>query len=180
MSFADYLTLLRLVLVPFFLFFFLRSDYKVAFVLFAVAGFTDLVDGSIARILKRQTRIGALLDPIADKALMVTTVTCLLVLNIVPLWFFLLIVVRDVMILGGLGYLKIKKIEVVLKPVWSSKLATLSNIAMVIFGFLAYLYSNAFGHWFVFFLWTSTVLVFVSGWQYLVIGCNILRQRNAL
>ncbi|MDO8526422.1 MAG: CDP-alcohol phosphatidyltransferase family protein [Deltaproteobacteria bacterium] len=175
MSLADLLTVSRLVLVPFFLFAFLRGDYFLAFILFAIAAFTDLVDGTVARILKRQTRFGAVLDPIADKVLMVTTVACLLVLKIIPLWFFILLAVRDVMILSGLAWLKVKKIQVPLHPLKTSKFATLSNIAMVVFGFLTFL-----GHplqlWFHIFLFISTLLIFVSGWQYASIGFGILKR----
>lgn len=182
MSLADFLTLLRLVLVPFFLICFLKGNYFCAFVLFSIAGFTDLVDGTIARLLKTQTRVGAMLDPIADKALMLTTVTCLLILQIIPLWFFLMTVTRDILILGGMGYLKVKKIKVVLKPVWSSKFGTLSNIIMVVSGFLAFLKPNAvflgqdFHFWFRGFLWSSAALIVVSGFEYAAAGIRILRR----
>ncbi|MDP2600880.1 MAG: CDP-alcohol phosphatidyltransferase family protein [Deltaproteobacteria bacterium] len=184
MSLADFLTILRLVLVPFFLFCFLKGNYFCAFVLFSIAGFTDLVDGTIARLLKTQTRVGAMLDPIADKALMLTTVTCLLILKIIPLWFFLMTVTRDMLILGGLGWLKFKKIRVSLKPVWSSKFGTLSNIIMVIFGFLAFLRPDAFflgegfQFWFHAFLWSSAALIVVSGFEYAAAGLRILRRNT--
>jgi len=182
MSLADFLTISRLVLVPFFLFCFLKGNYFCAFVLFSIAGFTDLVDGTIARLLKTQTRMGAMLDPIADKALMLTTVTCLLILKIIPLWFFLLAVSRDICILAGLGWLKFKKIKVALKPVWSSKFGTLSNIIMIVFGFLAFLKPHAaflgqdFQFWFKGFLWSSAALIVVSGFEYAIAGMRILKR----
>ena len=186
MNIADSLTLLRLALVPFFLWRFLVGDYELAFILFVIAGLTDLVDGTIARVLKQQTRFGALLDPIADKALMVTTFACLLYLRIVPWWFFALLAIRDVAILSGLAYLQCKKIKVELKPVYASKLATLTNIFLVIFGFLQFFYPahiflmRSFLFWFEATLALATTLVLLSAIQYFWIGVKILRRRKML
>lgn len=180
MTFADGLTILRIVLVPFFLVSFLKGEFKLAFLFFTVAGVTDLIDGSIARWLKHPTELGAFLDPIADKALMVTTVTCLLLAQIIPFWFFLLVVARDFAILGGLVFLKIKKIPFELKPVLTSKVGTLSNILLVICGFLSFLYPTLyflrqpFSFWFEIFLWLSTTLVVISSGQYCYTGLKIL------
>lgn len=176
MSFADGLTLLRLLLVPFILACFVGGYYRAAFILFVIAGVTDLVDGFIARLLRRQTRFGAVLDPIADKALMVTTIACLLILKVVPLWFFLLLALRDGAILGGLAWFKIRKIKIELKPLWSSKLATLVNLVTVIFGFTLVL-GYPLKLWFHLSLAASTVLILLSAVQYGRVGLQIIRER---
>lgn len=184
MTFADLLTISRLLLVPFFLIAFLMGEFMVAFILFAIAGVTDLIDGSIARWLKKQTELGAFLDPIADKALMMTTVTCLLLAQIIPLWFFVIAVARDLSILTGLAYLRRKKIPFELKPLLASKIGTLSNIILIIFGFLSFLkptllfFSKPFTFWFLLFLGVSTTLILVSGCQYAILGFNILKKRS--
>ncbi len=185
MTLADVLTILRLLIVPFFLWTFLTGRFMTAFILFTIAGVTDLIDGSIARWTKQETELGAFLDPIADKALMVSTVSCLLLAGIIPVWFFLLVVVRDISILSGLAYLRLKKIVFELKPVWASKIGTLSNILFVVFAFLKFLKPTAlfltrpFSFWFEIFLWTSAVLVVVSGCQYVYIGLRIARYGQA-
>lgn len=176
MSFADVLTLSRLILVPFIIVCFVQGNYWCAFVLFAIAGFTDLVDGTIARLLKRQTRVGAVLDPIADKALMVTTFACLLVLKIIPLWFFLLLAARDVCILSGLAYFKCRKVEIELKPLWTSKLATLANIGTVVLGFLDF-FGYPVHFFFLALLALSTILVLSSAIQYGLIALKVIRQK---
>lgn len=184
MTIADALTLLRLILVPFFLTAFLLGEFFTAFVLFTIAGVTDLVDGSIARLLKQPSRLGAFLDPIADKALMVTTVTCLLLAEIIPFWFFLLVVVRDLTILGGLAFLRIKKIDFELKPVLASKFGTLSNIILVVFAFLSFLKPTAvflgltLSLWMNIFLAISTALIVISAVQYGITGLQILKNRH--
>lgn len=183
MTAADCLTLLRLALVPFFLAAFLIGEFGWAFWLFVAAGITDLIDGSVARWLNHPTRFGAFLDPIADKALMVTTVSCLLMAEAIPLWFFLLVVFRDCSILLGLAWFRIKKVPFELKPVMASKVATLSNIILVVFSFLKFLkptwlfLGQPFSFWFALFLGFSTFLIVVSGTQYFFAGIGILRKR---
>ena len=178
MHLADLLTLLRLVLVPIFLWRFLVGDYHTSFILFIIAGGTDLIDGTVARLLKTQTRFGALLDPIADKALMVTTLACLLYLQIIPWWFFVLLAGRDIAILSGLAYIQRQKMNVELKPLISSKIATLTNILLVIFGFLKFFdptsifVERSFGG----ILILATLLVLLSAIQYAWIGVGILRR----
>ena len=181
---ADFLTVLRLVLVPLFLWAFLAGDYSKALAFFAVAGFTDLVDGTVARLLKKQTRLGAILDPIADKALMAATFACLWMARIIPWWFFLLVIGRDLMIVGGLAYLQWRKIDAALKPYWTSKWATLFQIATVVFGMTGFLkpawqllgwpLSDIMS----FFLAAATLLIAISGIQYFLRGIKIL-QRHA-
>lgn len=183
MTIADYLTVLRLVLVPFFLVTFLKGEFMTAFFLFAVAGGTDLIDGTVARLLKKPSELGAYLDPIADKALMVTTVTCLLLAQIIPLWFFLLVVARDSAILTGLAWCRFKRIKIEMQPVMSSKIGTLSNIILVVCGFLTFLkptlrfLTYPFSFWFTVFLWTSTGLVIISTIQYTYKGCRVLTKK---
>ncbi|MBI4124663.1 MAG: CDP-alcohol phosphatidyltransferase family protein [Deltaproteobacteria bacterium] len=182
MTLADVLTILRLILVPCFLWAFLAGEFMTAFWFFVAAGVTDLVDGSIARLTKQETELGAFLDPIADKALMVSTVTCLLLAQVIPWWFFGLVVARDLSILSGLAWFRFKKVSFELKPLWTSKMGTLVNIVLVVFAFLKFLQPVAlflgrpFSFWFAIFLALSTVLVVVSGCQYAYIGTRILRH----
>jgi len=179
-SLADLLTLGRLILVPFILFYFQRGSYSVAFILFLIAGATDLIDGTIARVLKRQTRFGAVLDPIADKVLMGSIFACLWFSQVIPLWFFLLVVGRDVMIMSGLAYLRWKRIVVALNPLWTSKYATLMQLGTAIFGILAFLYPGSgwiwpFSVYLNIFLYAAATLIFISGCLYVRRGIRILK-----
>lgn len=81
---ANILTLSRLVLVPVFLACFIFKFYFIAFLTFTIASFTDLVDGSVARMMKQHSQLGALLDPIADKLLMITAFSCLVSVRFIP------------------------------------------------------------------------------------------------
>lgn len=182
MTFADFLTFGRLLMVPFFLGFFLSGEFVVAFWIFTVAGVTDLVDGSIARWMKQQSQFGAFWDPVADKALMMSTVFCLLLAGLIPFWFFLLVFGRDIAILCGLAWMKIGRVNFVLEPVLTSKFGTLSNLCFVILTFLAFLHPSVlflgrlFDFWATLFLISSTFLILISAGQYTVTGLKLIRS----
>jgi cardiolipin synthase len=95
------LTLLRILAVPFFLSFLAEGSYDTAFVVFVAAGVTDAVDGAIARLTDTRTDLGAHLDPLADKLLLVSSFITLGILGLVPIQLMILVIVRDAVILGG-------------------------------------------------------------------------------
>ncbi len=77
------------------------QEYEVALVLFAIAGVSDGVDGYLARRFHWESHWGAVMDPLADKLLLVTTAAILATKGILPLWLFVIMMGRDLMIVGG-------------------------------------------------------------------------------
>lgn len=136
MTVANAITLVRIVLAPVFIYFFATGARGEALVVFAIAGGSDLIDGTVARLLKQPSTWGALLDPMADKVLLESAFVCLVIAGVVPLWFFLLAFGRDLMIVGGIIYLRVRRIPLRMHPLWSSKFATLMQIATIIVGLL--------------------------------------------
>src|SRR6516164_3748097 len=104
----------RLLLVPLTIWLILGGRYGVAFWVFVVAGVSDALDGFIAKRFDRRTRLGALLDPVADKALLVSVYLTLCVAGELWTWLVILVVFRDVMIVGG--FLLIQAVAAVPKP----------------------------------------------------------------
>jgi len=101
---ANLITLLRVVLIPFFLVALLYQDYKIAFFIFLCAGISDALDGFIARFFKQKTQLGAIMDPIADKLMLATAFISLAVPQkgeayIIPIWVAVLVLSRDVVII---------------------------------------------------------------------------------
>src|SRR5689334_10199017 len=94
-------TLARLLLTPFVIFAILDGRHTSALLLFALAGFTDFLDGFAARRLKLATQSGAYLDPIADKCLLSGVFLALAAARIVPSWVVILIFGRDLLIFAG-------------------------------------------------------------------------------
>ncbi len=95
------LTASRLALAPFVAWRLMLHDVEGAFWLFAVAATTDLLDGWLARLLDQKSDFGALLDPIADKVMLLTTLSFLALTHLLPMWLLWLVLLRDVVILSG-------------------------------------------------------------------------------
>ena len=95
------LTILRLLLVPPLAVLLLRGDYTTALWVAAIAGLTDALDGALARGFGWQSWLGGVLDPLADKLLLVTGYACLWWQGVVPTWLVALILGRDLIIVAG-------------------------------------------------------------------------------
>ncbi|WP_272699941.1 CDP-diacylglycerol--glycerol-3-phosphate 3-phosphatidyltransferase [Desulfovibrio sp. Fe33] len=128
------LTVVRILLTPLFVVAYVGENFNLAWMLFAVAGLTDAFDGFLARIWNQRTQLGAVLDPLADKALLVTSFICLAVKGWIPFWFAVLVVSRDLIIVGGLAVLAFLGVDVKnrIKPIWISKFNTAAQILFVV------------------------------------------------
>ena len=126
------ITLLRIALVPVFILVLEAQDYVLALIIFIVAGLTDGLDGFIAKRYNLATRLGAILDPMADKILLVSAYVMLAVLDHLPFWLVLTVGFRDLLIIGG--YLIYTSLvgEVDVRPTYLSKFNTVLQIALVI------------------------------------------------
>ena len=120
----------RLCAVPLAFWLVVERRLDAAFYLFVLAGMSDAVDGWLARRFGGNS-IGALLDPVADKALLVTMYVTLAVVQELPDWLAILVVFRDLLIVGGVIILGILGQPVVIRPLYVSKLNTLLQIVLV-------------------------------------------------
>ncbi|MDP2922536.1 MAG: CDP-alcohol phosphatidyltransferase family protein [Candidatus Omnitrophota bacterium] len=145
MSFADKVTILRILLIPIFvsfLFYFDEKHLYLRYVLLGVFGLavlTDYFDGLVARIKKEKSEIGQVIDPLADKLLLLTAFIALYALrkslplsSNIPLWVVLIIVSRDLIILLGVMILYFLKIEVPIAPSMWGKLTTFFQMLTVL------------------------------------------------
>jgi cardiolipin synthase len=126
------ITLVRLGLVPVFIVVLKAQDYTVALLVFAVAGLSDGLDGFIAKRFNLVTRLGAILDPLADKVLLVSAYIMLTVLGHLPFWLVLTVGFRDLLIVGG--YLVYTSLigPVAMRPTYLSKFNTFLQITLVV------------------------------------------------
>jgi cardiolipin synthase len=120
----------RLCAVPMAFWMVLEHRLDLAFFLFVGAGVSDAVDGWLARRYGGNA-LGAILDPVADKALLVTMYATLAVVKVLPDWLAILVVFRDVVIVGGVILLGVLGQKVSIKPLWISKLNTTLQILLV-------------------------------------------------
>lgn len=127
------ISLLRIVLIAPILYFIVENRHDLALILFFVAGFSDGLDGYLAKTFGWHTRLGALLDPVADKLLVAGCFITLAVTGLIPVWLAIVVVFRDVVIVGGATayHFLIKPVEG--EPSTVSKLNTLLELFLVLF-----------------------------------------------
>ncbi len=127
------LTAIRLVLAPFVAWRLAEYDVEGAFWLFVFAAVTDLLDGNLARMLNQKSVLGAWLDPIADKVMLLTTLTMLCLTELLPLWLLWVVLIRDGVILAGAEAYRRLTGGLDVRPTLSGKLATALEFILVSF-----------------------------------------------
>lgn len=149
MTFATLITLARISLVPVFAFFAIRysegvlsgaaqePDRWIAISLFVIAASSDGIDGFVARRFNQCSKLGAFLDPVADKLLLLTGIITLSLFPWgennwhIPVWFATLVIARDIIILGGICILHYLKRQVPIKPSWIGKICTACQMTLL-------------------------------------------------
>jgi cardiolipin synthase len=170
LTLANQLTILRIMLIPAFVLLVVYGHLGWALVTFLVAGITDALDGLIARRAGQRTSLGAWLDPMADKLLLVTTFIVLTLpaiplTNHVPIWLTVLLISRDIVIVGVVAIVNLAVGPRTFRPSMWGKLATgtyiLTSIVVMYFNYLrepSVLVSVA--------VWLSLALTLISGADY--------------
>ena len=126
------LTLLRLLAIPGFLILLEDGRSRDALAVFVAAGVTDGLDGAIARLTHTKTALGAMLDPLADKLLLLSAFIALGFMHTVPRWLTVIVISRDVMLVFGYGFLFMFTQEMLeIRPTASGKLSTFLQLASV-------------------------------------------------
>jgi len=138
LSIPNLITLGRILLVPVVVWAIAQNLMWVAFVLFVCAGISDAVDGYIAKRFNMGSELGAYLDPLADKALIVSIYVTLGIAGTIPRWVVILVVSRDIMIIGAVMLSWLMGSPLKVKPLLVSKLNTVAQIvfACVVLGTL--------------------------------------------
>ena len=139
------LSIIRIILTVPIVIALLKEQYILTLSLFLVAGITDALDGWIAKQFSFQSRLGSILDPMADKILLTCSFIALYWIGIMPLWLLMIIFVRDIIIVAGaLGYFlgEISRDSDMLEPSLISKFNTVLQIALVLFLLLIQIYTE--------------------------------------
>jgi cardiolipin synthase len=169
-------TLSRLVLTPFVIAAILDRRHATALGLFAVAGFTDFLDGAAARRLKLTTQVGAYLDPIADKCLLSGVFLALAIARIVPRWVVAIIFARDLLILAGTGMVllltRIRRFPPSIWGKWSTFIQIVTAVAWMARNAVQTPAMDSLAE---LMLWPCLGLTIYSGLDYTVRGIRISR-----
>jgi len=129
-SIPNLITLGRILLVPVIVWAMVSGEMLIAFVLFLVAGVSDAVDGFLAKRFNMTSELGSYLDPLADKALIMSIYVTLGIAGTIPRWLVILVVSRDIMIIGAVMLSWLIGSPVKVKPLLVSKLNTVAQIVL--------------------------------------------------
>ena len=133
MTIANLITLARVALVPVILYLLIEGLYGPALALFVLAGISDAVDGAIARFFDQRSDLGVVLDPLADKLLLVSVFIVLGVIEALPAWLVVLAVSRDVVIVAGVVIARLFERPIDVAPLMVSKVNTTAQILLAAF-----------------------------------------------
>ena len=132
MSLPNAITLFRFFLIPFILYFLFHEYFLVSTLLILFAAFTDLLDGYVARRYNQVTKSGILLDPLADKLLIVVVGVYFISRGLLPLWFILALFYRDISLLFGMLALLYYQREALVPSKLMGKVSAACNILLLI------------------------------------------------
>lgn len=180
MNLPNKLTMFRVILIPFFVFFLLAPYFEgygnyVAVAIFIVASLTDLLDGKIARKYNLVTNFGKFMDPLADKLLVCSAMICLVELKLLPAWIVILIIARE-FIISGFRLIASDNGVVIAASYWG-KFKTTFQMLMVIVLLLNF-DIPAFKILGTVLIWIATILTVVSLIDYIVKNKDVLKEQK--
>jgi len=171
MNIPNALTLIRFLLIPVYLYIFFSSinnSFVYSMLIFFLAGITDVLDGFIARRFNMITKWGTLLDPLADKLMLLTVLFSLSYTNIIPHWVFFIVFLKEALMIVG-GFTLFKKHETVIAAKYYGKAATV--LFYVAIGTL--IFHKTYG---TYLLYCAIFLAFFALYNYLIHYIYIKKQ----
>ncbi len=176
MNLANKITIARILLIPLFIAFMLYSKLDLAIIVFLIAVISDAVDGYIARASRQKTKLGAMLDPIADKILIISAFVCLVFVKDLPYtmrippYVLIIVISRDAIILLGAVIIYMLKGDIDIKPSPLGKITTFLQMLTVIFILTQLKYSGL--------IWNVMIaFTVISGFEYILRGSRVLSER---
>lgn len=163
------ITFIRIIIIPAFVTALIYKRYDYALFLFIFAAVSDALDGLMARVTKQKTKLGAFLDPLADKSLLVTSFILFSVYDWIPLWLTITVISRDVIVVLGWILLYLTSHITKIEPLLIGKAAIASQLVLIAYTLLSINmnYIPPAAGWM---FWTVAVLTIVSGIQYIYKG----------
>ena len=180
MNLPNKLTTLRVIMIPFFVFFLLWQNGEnhtfrmIALALFIIASLTDLLDGKIARKYNLVTNFGKFMDPLADKLLVCSALICLIELNALPAWMVIIIISRE-FIISGFRLIAADN-GIVIAASWWGKAKTISQMIMIIL--LVADFGGVFDMIGQVMIYLALVLTVVSLVDYIAKNKQVLKMQN--
>jgi cardiolipin synthase len=176
MNLPNYITLLRIILIPFFINLMIYHYYREALVVFIFACVTDALDGMIARFTKTQTELGAFLDPMADKLLIVSAFVTLVLMDMLPVWLVIIVISRDMILVLGSIAIYFTGYKFTAKPSIIGKTTTVMQLVVVTLSLVMKNFGTETGLMTMLY-WLTAGFTLASGIQYVARGTKIVGQK---
>lgn len=174
MNLPNLLSIIRILLVPVFIIYMLNNRMLESLVVFIIAVVSDALDGFIARVFHQKSNLGAHLDPLADKILLISAYVTLAIFKLIPSWLAVLTISRDVLILLGVLVLYLYRYPVRIKPSILSKATTCMQVVTILIvlsnGYLGIQFLKVYS------IWATASVTIASGLQYMREGLIILNR----
>ncbi len=173
MNLPNYITLLRVILIPFFINLMIYGYYREALIVFVAACMTDALDGMIARLMNKKTELGAFLDPMADKLLILSAFVTLVLLGRLPVWLVIIVVSRDAILTMGSLVIYVTTHHLTIQPTMIGKLTTVMQLIIVTLSLVLMNYGTEMG-FMTMLQWITAAVTIASGVQYVMRGMKMV------
>ncbi len=182
LTISNFLTFSRILIIPIIVFGIFYKSWSLVFILYLFAGLTDLLDGYVARLLNQETSLGKLLDPVADKLLIVFSFTALAFISspsfLIPKWFVFVVLIRELILFFGSIYLFKKKVKFKIEPTIWGKLTTFFQLIFILWLFICSFFSWVPAKTYYVLLGLLTVFSIMSLFHYIKIGLSFFLNRK--
>ncbi len=179
MGLANWLTTLRILLIPVFVTLLVYREAAAALLVFCLASLTDMLDGYIARS-RGPTRLGAFLDPVADKLLLTSGFVTLTWLKVIPFWIAAVVVSRDLVLSVGVLVIHVAGGTVHPAPSWLGKLSTVFQMATVLAAMASFYFRLLPAEAPRALAWVTAAFTVGSGLQYIIQGLKQLEAPTGI
>ena len=169
LNIPNVLTLARILLTPFIVFAILEQQPTLALLLMGAAGLTDMLDGAIARYFNQRSVVGAFMDPLADKLMLISAIGTLYLVDHIPLFLFLAVIFRDIIIIVGAIAYEMVTHQLKMQPSMTSKITTVLQIllALTVLAEMAWqIPGDGFKQAVI---WATFLFTCISGIQYMIV-----------
>lgn len=178
MTVPNLITTIRIILAPVFVIYLINDQFLAALIVFLLCAISDGLDGMVARLMSQRSKLGAYLDPLADKLLLVAAFVTLSVRGYLPAWLTVLVFSRDTIILLGVLVLFLNRMEFTIKPTPVSKVTTWLQF-ITILAVLLQVYMPSLTRFYPYIFYLTALLTISSGLHYMYNWFRIIGEGSA-
>ena len=166
MTVPNLITTIRIILAPVFVIYLINDQFLPGLIVFLLCAVSDGLDGMVARLMNQRSKLGAFLDPLADKLLLVAAFVTLSVRGYLPAWLTVVVFSRDTIILLGVLVLFLNRMEFTIKPTSVSKITTWLQFITIV-AVLSQAYVPSFAKFYPYIFYLTALLTISSGLHYM-------------